>query len=259
MRLLSLILVTFCLHMPVAIAERVAQEPVVFSSSLIKPWTLMKDGQKVGLLDRTLAVLGEYTGHPYRNMHHPYSRVFHDLYSGTADMALVFDAPEIEELAVKVGILETTRVIVVGRPGALSIESLKDLRGLNVGHMRASKFGPEFDDAVHFERHPMNSVRQGLAMVISGRIDAMAAVDHTIYWGMREIQLEPGRLVEILEFDGPDLGLFMSKKSKRQNLIDDYREAIEALKSSGAFSEIYGGAYRWAETGDRASSSLEHD
>lgn len=222
--------------------------PVIFSTSTVKPWGMPYLQNVSGVLDETVAALMKETGEPYQNLYRPYSRVFHDLYSGEVDMALVFDSPEVNDRAIRIDIVTPTRVVVLGRVGQPAMQSLDQLYGMRVGYIRGSKYGSEFDNGLHFEHHPMNTMRQGLAMLLGGRLDAMTAVDHTVYWGLREMNVGTDKVVELLDFPGPNLALFVSKKSPRKDQLSKYRKAIEELRRSGEIERIFGDARRWAKS-----------
>ncbi|GAA5316057.1 MAG: hypothetical protein AseanaTS_12620 [Candidatus Pelagadaptatus aseana] len=222
-------------------------DPVRVATSIIKPWGMVIDGEQQGLLIETAKVLHTETGIPYRHIFRPYTRVFHELLSGYSDLALVFQSPRVDQDAILVGTITQTRVILVGLPDNQPIDSLAQLNGQSVGHMRGSKYGAAFDLATNFKRQPINTIEQGLAMLKRQRIDYMAAVDHTVYWGMKQLGLSATEIAEMTSLQGPILALYMSKKSPHLNLLPVYQQAVARLNHNGTFKAIYGNPQRWLD------------
>lgn len=225
-------------------------QPVSFATSIIKPWGMEIDGEQKGLLIDTTRALFLETGIPYQNKLRPYTRVFHELISGYSEFALVFQSPKIDQQALYIGKVAQTRVIIVGLASMKKTLPLEQMAGFKIGHMRGSKYGPRFDEATHVTRHPVNSIAQGLAMLLRGRIDAMAAVDHTIYWGMSELDISAEDIMELTSIPGPTLALYMSKNTKQSHLLPIYQQAIEKLTADKVFESIYGNPQRWLNTGE---------
>jgi hypothetical protein len=57
-----------------------------------------------------------------------------------------------------------------------------------------------------------------------------------------------GLEVESPHFPGPNLALFVPKKSPRKEQLSKYRKTIEELQSSGEIERIFGDARRWAKS-----------
>jgi len=213
---------------------------VSYSISSIKPWGMNFNGMNQGILIDFVHALKKETGLPYRLSLRPYARVFQDLYSGEADMGFVFDSPDIIKRAIRIGTVMNTTVSIVGPAGSTPYRSMADLKGLSVGVMRGSKYGKEFDSFKDYTEVRVNTIRQGVSMLMAGRLDAMVATSHTLEWGMRSSNVDEGDLTKLLVIQGPVVGLYLSRKSIHPQVEKIYREALERLNDGRNLSELYG-------------------
>jgi len=218
-----------------------------FATSTIKPWGFMGDnGQEEGVLVQFERELGLETGIAYENYLQPYPRVLHSLTSGFVDFAVIFDDHQASELAVRIGDVVITEIIVVARRGEAVRHSIEDLAGMQIGYIRGSKYGPQFDSAEHFTRVPINKMRQGLAMLLNGRIEAMASTDQSLYWSMDEMGVDASRLTKVISIGETTGGLYMSKKSQRRDLLPIYRKALQRMEAKGTMARIFYHQDTWA-------------
>jgi polar amino acid transport system substrate-binding protein len=218
-----------------------------FATSTVKPWGFMDEqGQQRGMLVEFAEQLSHETGTKYQNYLQPYPRVIHSLGSGFVDFAVLLDGPLAEKSGIRVGGLFVTEVLIVAKAGIEPLNSIEQLAGMRVGHIRGSNYGDRFDNASHFKRLPINTMRQGLAMVLAGRIDAMASADFTLYYGMEKMELKAEQLSRLLVVREHTGGLYMSRQSRLQHLMPVYREAIERMKIQGNLAQIFYKPQIWA-------------
>jgi len=215
------------------------ETPVSYSISSIKPWGMNVNGVNQGILIEFVQALERETGLPYRVSLRPYARVFQDLYSGEADMGFVFDSPNIIKRAIRIGTVMNTTVSIVGPAGSTPYRSMSDLKGLSVGVMRGSKYGQEFDSFKDYTKVRVNTINQGVSMLMAGRLDAMVATSPTLEWGMRNSKANEGDLTALLVIQGPVVGLYLSRKSIRPQIEKIYREALERLNDGRNLSKRY--------------------
>jgi len=216
------------------------ETPVSYSISSIKPWGMNVNGMNQGILIEFVQALERETGLPYRVSLRPYARVFQDLYSGEADMGFVFDSPDIIKRAIRIGTVMNTTVSIVGPAGSTPYRSMSDLKGLSVGVMRGSKYGQEFDSFKDYTKVRVNTIHQGVSMLVAGRLDAMVATSPTLEWGMSSSKVAEGDLTKLLVIQGPVVGLYLSRKSMRPEIEKIYREALERLNDGRNLSKRYG-------------------
>ena len=220
-----------------------SEVPVSFAISSIKPWGMKVNGRNQGILIEFLQPLERETGLSYSVSLRPYARVFQDLYSGKADMGFAFDSPELIQRAIRVGTVMKTTVNIVGRAGSAQFHSIADLKGLNVGVLRGSEYGQEFDLFKDYTKVRVNTIRQGISMLMAGRLDAMVSTAHTLQWAMRSMNVDERDLTELLVIQGPVVGLYLSRKSKRPQIEKIYREALERMNDGRVLTERYAPEY----------------
>lgn len=217
-----------------------ADDSARFATSTVKPWGFMDEqGQQRGMLVEFAQQLSVETGTKHKNYLQPYPRVLHSLGSGFVDFAVLLDGPLAEQSGIRVGSLFDTEVLIVAKAGIEPLASIDQLAGMTVGHIRGSNYGDKFDKASHFKRMPINTMRQGLAMVLAGRIDAMASADFTLYYGMEKMGLEAEHLSRLLVVRKHTGGLYMSRHTRVQHLMPVYRKAIERMKIQGVLGQIF--------------------
>lgn len=233
---------------------------ITFASTSVKPWGIQGAGEDKGLLISIIKALSRETGINASVDLQPYPRVAHSLYGGKVDMAFLFDSPSTRDSAIRIGHLVESSMIVVGRAGSPELTSLADLKGRNVGIIRGSKYGPDFDNATHFRLEPVSSMEQGLAMLMRHRTDVMVGTDQSVYWAMREMNVGAKRLSKLFVMGGTSGSLYMSKTSEHQALIPLYKKALEKLHQDGTIKRVFDSRYEWAEPiGDIKVPTVETD
>jgi len=226
--------------MPAAGETSAADDTVRFATSNINPWGFLdKQNRERGLLIEFAHKFSFEAHINHKNYLQPYPRVMHSLASGSVDLAVLFDGPLADNAAIRVGDVLVTKVFVVARPNAEPISSIEQLAGMTVGYIRGSKYGEPFDSARHFTHLPINTMRQGLAMVLSGRIDAMTGSDHAFYQAIKEMQLNETQLRRLLVLKEVTGGLYMSRHSALQDQLPFYRDALKKMKAQGVLERIF--------------------
>lgn len=223
-----------------ALVQAASPGVVRFATSTVKPWGYLdSESREQGLLVSFARELSAEAGVPYRNYLQPYPRVIHSLKSGFVDFAVLFDSPLARQAGIRVGSVVMTEVMVVGAGKQEPLNSIENLAGLRVGYIRGSKYGAAFDNAAHFERVPINAMHQGVAMVIQGRLDAMASADQTLYHALTAMAVKPGQISRLLTLSQTSGGLYMSRTSSHRDLLPVYKEALGRMENSGALASIF--------------------
>lgn len=223
--------------------------PPKFATSTVKPWGFKdKNGNEDGLLVDFGRELSLESKIAYQNFLQPYPRVIHSLNSGIVDFAVLFDSHASRDAAIRVGNVTRVEIIVVAVAGAEPRDDINDLEGMNIGYIRGSRYGPEFDSATHFTRIPINTMHQGLAMLLNGRIDAMASADQSLYWAMDKMGVEASKLSKVISIGETTGGLYMSKKSGRTDLLPIYQQALKRMAEKGSLARIFYHQPTWAFT-----------
>ncbi|WP_423894130.1 substrate-binding periplasmic protein [Candidatus Pelagadaptatus aseana] len=224
--------------------------PVKFATTTVKPWGIRSAGVNQGLLISVLGELEKVTGIPVANQMQPYPRVVHSLHSGQVDMAFLFDSDESKQVAIHIGHLVDTRMIAIGRSDGTQLNSLEDFTDKTVALIRGGKYSPSFNKATHFKRTYVSNMEQGIAMLLSARIDVMVGSDQAIFWSMQKMNVGPRRLKKLFVMNGTSGSLYMSKNSNRQDLIPVYKQALATLHANGTIDRIFDAKYEWANADD---------
>lgn len=212
----------------------------LFATPLVSPWGYWSENQRpAGMLYDVSIELARVTGVSYFNQMQPYTRTVHSLKSGQADFSMIQGGKGSYEGLTWIDTLVETEIFMVGRKEMPRFSNLGDLDGQLVGHIRASRYGKAFDEAPNFKRVSIPELKQGLAMLMAGRIDVMTSADITLYQTMKEMQLDGRHLKRLLTVNRIGVSMFVSNRSTHQDLVPCYRQALESLRASGYLRRIF--------------------
>lgn len=235
------------------------QQVVRFVTTTVEPWGYFNNrGLPDGLLVRFVEVLGREAGLPFTNRLQPYPRVKHSLGNGQADLAVMFVGPESNLLGESLGKVVDTQILMIGRKGMKPVESLEALDARLVGYIRGSRYGKQFDEYRGFTKVPVNRMRQGVAMLLAGRLDAMVSTDQSLFYTLDKMGLDIDE-VSPLFFIGDTQGdLFISHQARDPKLAGIYRDALQRLRTSGRLNPLFfshdGWGEQWKEAQRKAKS-----
>ena len=206
----------------------------IFATSSIRPWGYVNDqGVMDGVLVEFIDALHKGAEVSYENSIQPYTRVIHSLKAGRINFAVLIDSPAMGPKVIKVDHLLVADVVLVGGKNREKIHSLDALSGERVGYIRGSKYGRAFDRAENFSKYPVNSMNQGLAMLLAGHLDALASLDHTLYFTMAEMSIEPNELCFMMKLGEVSASLYMSAHSPRDKIFQLYVNEIANMRKEG--------------------------
>ncbi|BFM17514.1 hypothetical protein R50073_36970 [Maricurvus nonylphenolicus] len=216
------------------------QQVVRFVTTTVEPWGYFNDrGLPDGLLVRFVNLLGREAGLPFTNRLQPYPRVKHSLGNGQADMAVMFVGPESDLLGESLGKVVDTHIMMIGRKGMKPVDNLQALDGRLVGYIRGSRYGRQFDDYMGFTKIPVNRMRQGIAMLITGRLDAMVSTDQSLFYTLDKMGLDIDEVSPLLFIGQTQGDLFISHQVSNPELAAIYREALRKLRHSGRLNPLF--------------------
>lgn len=215
-----------------------------FSTSNVKPWGFLgSDGKPAGLLIRVAdALQGELSNGSdivIENQLRPYPRVIHEIKTATVDFAVMFNSPSANSIAVSLGKVVDARVIIIGVADREQIASLDDLAGKVVGHIRGSKYGPDFDDHRTMKKRSLGSMKQGIDMLLNGRIYALASADQTIYYAMQQMDIPRDAITTMYTVSSIQADLYFSKASSNPHLATRVKQALDRLRAKGTLDQIF--------------------
>jgi polar amino acid transport system substrate-binding protein len=220
--------------------------PVKFVTTMIEPWGYMNsDGSPDGLLPRFAELLGQETGIPYTNQLQPYPRVKHSLKHGQADMAVMFVGPQSDTIGESLGAVVNTKIMIVAAQGAEPVQQLNELIGRRVGYIRGSRYGEAFDNHPDLQRIPINTMFQGIAMLLTGRLDAMASTEQSLSYTLQKMSVEKERVVPLIMLGETCGDLYISYQSVHGEHKEVYRQALRRLHENGSLENLFYQHGRW--------------
>jgi polar amino acid transport system substrate-binding protein len=221
-------------------------EPVKFVTTLVEPWGYKNsDGSLDGLLPRFAELLGQETGIPFTNQLQPYPRVKHSLKHGQADMAVMFVGPQSDTIGESLGAVVNTKIMVVAAKGAEPIQDLNELIGRRIGYIRGSRYGEAFDNHPDLRRIPVNTMFQGIAMLLTGRLDAMASTEQSLFYTLQKMSVEKERVVPLIVLGETCGDLYISHQSEHGDHKEAYRQALRRLHENGSLENLFYQHGRW--------------
>ncbi|MCL6414660.1 transporter substrate-binding domain-containing protein [Aestuariirhabdus sp. Z084] len=236
MPLLQSWLVLLALFLPAAAYP----DSLQVSTSTVKPWGYVNaQGQLDGLLSRFTLELEKHSGITLNNTLTPYPRVIQEVKSGQADLAVLFKSPQADQYGIDLGEVVKTSIIITARADAPPINSLDALAGKRVGYIRGSRYGASFDDNLQLYKVPIRDMAQGVRMLMQGRIEAMVSADYTLFYTLRELDIEPTRLVHLLTLDSNSGHLYLSRRSTKPDSAANLQKALEEMRSNGILQQIF--------------------
>jgi len=205
-----------------------------FSTSNIKPWGYINaEGHKDGLLVKLALALENETGISINNHLHPYPRVIHEIKNGTTDFAVMFNSPQAREIGISVGWVVDTKILLIGLKNSAAVSSLKDVKGKHIGYLRGSKYGAVFDNNNSFTKVPLDSMQQGIKMLLKKRIHGVVGAERTFYYRLNQLGILAKEVQPLLTISQASGDLYFSKASKNKHLIEPFKAALKKLQLKG--------------------------
>jgi len=194
--------------------------------------TLDANGRKAGLFVEAMELIARESQRQIEVTLAPYARAIAMLRSGEADVMISTSNSAIAQIAEPMGMLWTTEVIAIGRPG-LKLDGIQDLRGRTVGMLRGSDYGAAFLDDREYRKHEITDQLQGIRMLLEGRLDASIGTRLAVFHSMRLLGVPRARLGGTLAVQAREIHLHLSRHHFDEALATELRRAVQELRSSG--------------------------
>ncbi|WP_430461561.1 substrate-binding periplasmic protein [Thalassolituus sp. LLYu03] len=231
---LLILLFAGCLTAPPTLADDTPSVARV-TTSTVTPWGIVHDNAPMtGMLVDFQKTLFERAGVPYTNRPEPYPRVIQSIAGGSADVAVMFVSPAADQIGENLGNIAEERIVVVTTATAREVTSLNDFAGKLVGHVRGSKYGPVFDQHNGIVRTPVTDVEQGLKMLLSGRLAAMASTEHSLLYAMYTAGIDSRQVRIALPLFNVKAGLYVSHAAAHEPWVAPLRQALKTMIDDGS-------------------------
>lgn len=162
---------------------------------------------------------------------YPYARIISELKNGKTDLTIMFKYKELEDYVICIAPLPSLHNIVIGLKGS-RFDSISDLEGRTIAYLRGARFSEEIDSNDKIKKQRTNDFRQGIKMLVRGRVDAIIGPMDPILSAANSIGM-------INIFDEPlyvskrTPWLQISRKSKLRLYVDDIRVIFENILTRG--------------------------
>jgi ABC-type amino acid transport substrate-binding protein len=128
--------------------------------------------------------------------------------------------------------------VIVLAPRGTTIESLADLHGKTVGHLR----GADYDDAFAADRaigkYGTGSYEQELRMLLQGRLDAVIGVRNALFYALKEMGVAPSRLAPGWVLRQAPMALFMTARVRESAAGAALQAACQVLAERKAMATL---------------------
>lgn len=142
----------------------------------------------------------------------PYARALTMLEQGSVDLMLAVQSDRLDHIANCVAAVSDAEITVLVRHG-MTVNTLADLSGKRVGHLRFADYDPAFAAATDIRKYEFNSYNQGLRMLKIGRLDALVAIRSAIQYTLKNMGLPPAQASDMLPLRRATVALYQSKRS----------------------------------------------
>jgi len=167
---------------------------------------------------------------------YPYARIISELKNGKTDLTIMFKYKELKEHVIYIAPLPSLHNIVIGLKGN-RFESISDLEGKTIAYLRGARFSEAIDTNSKINKHRTNDFRQGIKMLVRGRVDAIIGPMEPILsaadsMGMVNIFNQPLYVSQRTPW------LQISKKSKLRLSVDDIKSTFENVLMRGDLTKL---------------------
>jgi len=169
----------------------------------------------------------------------PYPRALAMITSGEADLLASIPNSRLDQVVRPLANIFKGDIVAVGRPGT-RFNSLADLRGKVVGHIRGAEYLAAFDADAAIRKHETTTIEQTVRMLLEGRYDAIIGFRDSLLYALRELGLQRDKLGPMLALGQREVNLYMSLRSRHQDMAPQLARAAETLRDQGGIKALWG-------------------
>jgi len=153
-------------------AHREDESIVQIRTIAITPYGFEKNSVPAGVYyDLANLILNE-AGFRSENHIAPYARIIHELKTGQTDLTIMFKYQELADHVIYIAPLPTLKNVVIGLEG-IQFASISALQGKTLAYLRGASFSATIDSDPLIKKHRTTDIRQGIEMLVRGRVDAV--------------------------------------------------------------------------------------
>lgn len=208
------------------------------------PWASLDPATQkpVGVFPAVMAEFQRRTGHSIAIALHPFARIDRELETGAQDCTIIVWNDQRNSIVQKGELLAQHAVGIIAAKGVAlnGPDSLPHLKGISV--LRGLTLGGGFDNDLRLRKEYDTDYQTGLRKLVHGRVEAVAGAMPTIRYLAAQMGLQAA-LGDQLLLSQMDLVLQCSLKSPHLNVMDEFNQAIRAMRDDGTLEAIFRNNY----------------
>jgi len=202
----------------------------------------LNGGFAVQVVDEALALANI----PFSRHYVPWARAMQETRTGNCDVIseLYFDPNRKDWADFSDAYGDLSMTLFAREDRNVSYQQLSDLKAYRIGLLRGANISPEFHRTDGLQLVPLNSVKQGLQLVYSGRLDAFVTGEKAIRFAMYQLQPQLTDIYRVLQPVRPTIHTnelflgFNKRRAENREWRQRFNKALKQLKASGRYDEI---------------------
>jgi len=224
-------------------AKAVPPAPLRMTTMQVEPFGVIeKSGRLSGIYVDLSTMLARESGVVIDDSVVPYPRAMAMMASGDADLIMSITNSKLAAVARPLALLYTSDVVLMGRGGA-SFASLADAHGRTVAYIRGAEHSLEFNADGAIAKHEIINFRQGVKMLLEGRVDGVIGLRQSLLYVLRELGLPRKALGRALVLGQREAWLYMSRKAPSQEAAPLLARTANAMRERGAVKAVMDGYF----------------
>lgn len=167
----------------------------------------------------------------------PYPRAVAMLASNDADMMFSVGSATLERVALPLATLADDDIIMLFRAGE-RLQSLADLRGKTVGHVRGAEYDAAFSADTSIIKYATRNYEQDVQMLLLKRIDAAIGVRTGLQYAARMLDADRGSLAPALLLRRAQISLYLGRRHADPRLAEKLQAACATLYQRQAMRQL---------------------
>ena len=227
----AFIVLTLLCVCQLSLAHREDETEIQVRTIAITPYGFNKNSAPAGIYYDLANLIVTEAGFNAHHLIYPYARIIHELKSGQTDLTIMFKYQELADHVIYIAPLPTLKNVVLGLKDT-NFEATSALHGKTLAYLRGASFSEAIDSNPLIKKHRTTDIRQGVEMLLRGRVDAVIGPMDPILsaaaaLGKMHLLGEPLIVSERTPW------LQISKKSVFHLFTDEFRQVFNRILKRG--------------------------
>lgn len=212
----------------------------IFLIAEVWPWGYLDEHkQPGGLIIEFASRLGALAGIEMHYRVLPHQRVLADFRGHEGDYTLLFQNPEVDSFAERVGVAQVSDILLITPRDSRQELTVAALAGKRLGYIGGTYYGEAFSADQNVVKLPLSSLDQAIRMLELGRLDALITSDVLLHHTLRQMQLGPQAFRARVLTRGHQAYLYASRSNHSAIHLPAIRAALEEMRSSGELDTLF--------------------